>query len=192
MLAIDVSGGHSPSILNAMRSSLNASRGCHFQKDMKEDYTVISHHHAFYMATLGGAKGMCSNMVDEWETGQSLCTINVVKVCMGDTTQGFIQDFELDRGETHACVCWCVCVHASVEKVSWRFQIGVIITCFGGDIWVISVIFHYIIILNFTLFNFLHWSFYTKFKPTLHANIESGWCMSERIPAAEKDRVGLG
>lgn len=58
----DISGGHSSSILTAMRASIDASRAKMFAyqhaKDSKsEGYQPISHHHAFYMATLGGAKG---------------------------------------------------------------------------------------------------------------------------------------
>lgn len=57
VIIIDVSGGHSASILNALRSSIDTSRAFSFQKHVPNDYQVISHHHAFYMATLGGAKG---------------------------------------------------------------------------------------------------------------------------------------
>ena len=47
-----------------MRSAIDSSRAVHFNKegfkngDVKECEKAISHHHAFYLATLGGAKGM--------------------------------------------------------------------------------------------------------------------------------------
>ncbi len=65
----DISGGHSPSILSAMRSSIDTSRAVYFSKDefqngeVKVAERAISHHHAFYMATLGGAKGQCLHYV---------------------------------------------------------------------------------------------------------------------------------
>ena len=62
----DLSGGHTPSILSAMRSAIDTSRAAHFNKeefrtgDVRDCENAISHHHAFYMATLGGAKGQSS------------------------------------------------------------------------------------------------------------------------------------
>ena len=51
----DVSGGYSPSILDAMRNAVQVSKALGFNKP--DDYKVITHHEALYMATLGGAKG---------------------------------------------------------------------------------------------------------------------------------------
>ena len=62
----DLSGGHTPSILSAMRSAIDTSRAAHFNKeefrtgDVWDCENAISHHHTFYMATLGGAKGQSS------------------------------------------------------------------------------------------------------------------------------------
>lgn len=50
-----VSGGYSPSVFNAMRTAIDASRAIGFSKG--EGYKTLTHHEALYMATLGGAKG---------------------------------------------------------------------------------------------------------------------------------------
>lgn len=52
---LDVSGGYSPSIFDAMRTAVHASKAMSFEKP--EGYKPITHHEALYLATLGGAKG---------------------------------------------------------------------------------------------------------------------------------------
>lgn len=52
----DVSGGFSPSILDAIRNTLDVSIHISFEKD--EDYVPLTFREAFYLATLGGAKGV--------------------------------------------------------------------------------------------------------------------------------------
>ena len=65
-LLIDISGGHFPSVFTVMRSAIDTSRAHHFNMeefgkgDMSVCEKTITYHHAFYMATLGGAKGKCS------------------------------------------------------------------------------------------------------------------------------------
>ncbi|XP_044264238.1 guanine deaminase [Tribolium madens] len=55
-LGTDVSGGASPSIINAMRSAISASTNLSF---MKSEYNKkLTYVDAFYMATLGGAKAL--------------------------------------------------------------------------------------------------------------------------------------
>lgn len=51
----DVSGGFSPSILDAIRNALDVSIHISFEKG--EDYIPLTFREAFYLATLGGAKG---------------------------------------------------------------------------------------------------------------------------------------
>jgi hypothetical protein len=52
----DVSGGFSPSILDAIRNALDVSIHISFGKG--EDYVPLTFREAFYLATLGGAKGI--------------------------------------------------------------------------------------------------------------------------------------
>lgn len=52
----DVSGGFSPSILDAIRNALDVSIHIFFGKG--EDYVPLTFHEAFYLATLGGATGI--------------------------------------------------------------------------------------------------------------------------------------
>ena len=56
-LQTDVAGGYHPSVLDAIRTAVSVSKSVGFGKG--NDHTAISHHEAFYMATLGGAKGVC-------------------------------------------------------------------------------------------------------------------------------------
>jgi hypothetical protein len=56
-LPLDVSGGYSTSILNAIRSALQTSTHILFEKERGSNYVPLSYHEAFYLATLGGAKG---------------------------------------------------------------------------------------------------------------------------------------
>jgi hypothetical protein len=51
----DVSGGYSPSILDAVRNALDVS--IHISYGKGSDYVTLSYHEAFYLATLGGARG---------------------------------------------------------------------------------------------------------------------------------------
>jgi cytosine/adenosine deaminase-related metal-dependent hydrolase len=51
----DVSGGYSPSILDAIRNTLDVSIHISYGKGSK--YAPLTYHEAFYLATLGGARG---------------------------------------------------------------------------------------------------------------------------------------
>ena len=51
----DVSGGYSPSILDAIRNALSVSIHVSFGKG--DDYKPLTYQEAFYLATLGGAEG---------------------------------------------------------------------------------------------------------------------------------------
>ena len=51
----DVSGGYSPSMFDAIRSAVHASKALGFNQT--GGYEALSHHEALYMATVGGAKG---------------------------------------------------------------------------------------------------------------------------------------
>ena len=52
----DMSAGYSPSIFNAMRVAIHASKALSLTVN-ETDYRPLTHHEAFHMATLGGAKG---------------------------------------------------------------------------------------------------------------------------------------
>ena len=60
--AVDVSGGYHPSVFHALRSSISVSKTLQFGKK-EEDHASISHHEAFFMATLGGAQGEWGGMI---------------------------------------------------------------------------------------------------------------------------------
>ena len=51
-----MSAGYSPSIFNAMRVAIHASKALSLTVN-ETDYRPLTHHEAFHMATLGGAKG---------------------------------------------------------------------------------------------------------------------------------------
>lgn len=51
----DVSGGYSPSILDAVRNTLDVS--IHISYGKGSSYVPLTYHEAFYLATLGGARG---------------------------------------------------------------------------------------------------------------------------------------
>lgn len=53
-LGTDVSGGYSPSVLDAIRSTIATSKALLFSTKQK-DYEPLSYHEAFYLATIGGA-----------------------------------------------------------------------------------------------------------------------------------------
>ena len=53
----DVSAGHSVCMLDAMRHAVQASNTLYITKGDKE-YQFLSHNEAFYMATMGGARGV--------------------------------------------------------------------------------------------------------------------------------------
>lgn len=55
----DVSGGHSPSMLDAIRQCITASTVMAFSKT--ESYKSLTHKDAFKLATLGGSEGMVTN-----------------------------------------------------------------------------------------------------------------------------------
>ena len=55
-----MSGGYHPSVLSALRMAVSVSKALQFGK--KEENN-ISHHEAFFMATLGGAQGMSMNAI---------------------------------------------------------------------------------------------------------------------------------
>jgi hypothetical protein len=55
-LVTDVSGGYSPSVLDAIRNALEVS--IHTSFGMGADYAPLTYHEAFYLATLGGARGI--------------------------------------------------------------------------------------------------------------------------------------
>ena len=53
---VDLSGGYSPSVFSAIRTSIDASKAVSFNRH--DGYKTVSHHEALYMATLGGARGL--------------------------------------------------------------------------------------------------------------------------------------
>ena len=55
----DISGGYSPSMFNAMRVTLHASRTLKWTAS-DPNYRQLTHHEAFYLATMGGAQGQSS------------------------------------------------------------------------------------------------------------------------------------
>ena len=54
---VDVSGGYSSSILDAMRCALHTSKSVCFQREGETPYVPLSLHEVLYMATVGGASG---------------------------------------------------------------------------------------------------------------------------------------
>ncbi|EFA06106.1 guanine deaminase [Tribolium castaneum] len=74
-LGTDVSGGASPSIINAMRSAISASTNLSFTKSK---YTKLTYVDVFYMATLGGAKALAlDNEIGNFEVGKSFDAVIV-------------------------------------------------------------------------------------------------------------------
>ena len=59
LLTTDVSGGHSPSMLEAIRQCITASTVMAFSKS--DSYKPLTHKDAFKLATLGGSEGMVTN-----------------------------------------------------------------------------------------------------------------------------------
>ena len=57
-LILDISGGHSPSILNAMQVAIHTSKALSLTVNTETNYQPLTHHEAFYLATLGGAQGL--------------------------------------------------------------------------------------------------------------------------------------
>lgn len=55
----DVSGGHSPSVLEAIRQCITASTVMAFSKS--DSYKPLTHKDAFKLATLGGSEGIVTN-----------------------------------------------------------------------------------------------------------------------------------
>lgn len=53
-LGTDVAGGYSPSVLDAIRSTIATSKALLFSAEQKH-YEPLSYHEAFYLATMGGA-----------------------------------------------------------------------------------------------------------------------------------------
>ena len=56
----DVTGGYSPSVFGAIQTSIDASKALGFSKP--DNYKMLDHHEALYMATLGGARGTICEM----------------------------------------------------------------------------------------------------------------------------------
>ena len=52
----DISGGYSPSMFNAMRVAIHASKALSLNMN-QTTYRPLTHHEAFYLATMGGAQG---------------------------------------------------------------------------------------------------------------------------------------
>ena len=57
ILHSDISAGYSPSMFNAMRVAIHASKALSLTVN-ETDYQPLTHHEAFYLATLGGAQGL--------------------------------------------------------------------------------------------------------------------------------------
>lgn len=67
-LGTDVSGGYSPSILNCMKSAMNMSRYISF---LQGNYSPLTYHEVFYLATLGGAKALqMDNIIGNFTIGK--------------------------------------------------------------------------------------------------------------------------
>lgn len=73
----DVSGGYSCSIMDAMRTAVASSHAIGFSQP--EGYQTLSHHEAFFMATLGGARGQLTGR----DFSASLQSYQGCKLCRG-------------------------------------------------------------------------------------------------------------
>ena len=62
----DISAGYSPSVFNAMRVAIHTSKALSLTVN-RTDYQPLTHHEAFYLATLGGAQGQGVHN-QEWKT----------------------------------------------------------------------------------------------------------------------------
>jgi guanine deaminase len=71
-LVADVSGGFSPSVLDAIRNALDVSIHISFGKC--EDYAPLTYHEAFYLATLGGATGILNFATVTFKLKQAMKT----------------------------------------------------------------------------------------------------------------------
>lgn len=85
-----------------MRSAIDTSRTAQFSKeefkngDMSVLEKAISHHHAFYMATLGGAKGECSYYLDLCNTlfkHNEIKNSVFIRMILKYSTHGFVLSF---------------------------------------------------------------------------------------------------
>ena len=69
-LGTDVSGGYHPSVFDALRVAIHASKALGFGKETLS-YKAISHHEGFYLATLGGAQVLSlEDKVGNFEVGK--------------------------------------------------------------------------------------------------------------------------
>ena len=68
----DVSGGYSPSILNAIRCAVHTSNTVKLNQQTDNEYKSLDHKDAFRLATLGGAQG---NTIHLRGTGSELFQI---------------------------------------------------------------------------------------------------------------------
>lgn len=57
LCVLDVSGGYSSSVLDAIRCTIFTSKALALSSDQKH-YEPLSYHEAFYLATMGGAIGL--------------------------------------------------------------------------------------------------------------------------------------
>jgi len=68
-MGTDVSGGYSPSMFDAIRSAVHASKALGFNRT--GGYEALSHHEALYMATVGGAKVLAlEDQIGNFEVGK--------------------------------------------------------------------------------------------------------------------------
>ena len=58
---LDIAAGYSPSIFNAMRVAIHASKALSLTVN-ETNYQPLTHHEAFYLATLGGAQGQLAQI----------------------------------------------------------------------------------------------------------------------------------
>ena len=65
ILHSDISAGYSPSIFNAMRDAIHTSKALSLTINTT-NYQPLTHHEAFYLATLGGAQGLPVWRMKNW------------------------------------------------------------------------------------------------------------------------------
>ncbi|OWF53676.1 guanine deaminase-like [Mizuhopecten yessoensis] len=99
-LGTDISGGYSPSILDAMRTAISTSNTIALQQGT--DYTPLDYKDVFRMATLGGAKVLdMDEVIGNFEVGKEFDALiidpkaagSVIDVFENDTVEDVIQKF---------------------------------------------------------------------------------------------------
>ncbi|CAG7713642.1 unnamed protein product [Allacma fusca] len=125
-LGTDVSGGYSPSILEAMRHAILASKVLNITSNSSNEHVPLMYKEVFYLATLGGAEALSlDSTIGNFEVGKSFDALHIdiastgspIHLFPGESLDDMIQKFIMLGDDRNIIQCFQLVLYRLIETL---------------------------------------------------------------------------